>query len=365
MSTDPRTWIADDVDRFARSAPPADIVELLLELAANPDEEALRVMRLFLGASHEKGGLTAVPAQAAVEILISVGEPGVAIVRDVLVNPPDDRSRRFKWKPALLASLYFASRGDPMPWPRLTAPVPALESLVLSPAAQSAAGQALRDVIAECVVNPTLFRTVAQFIRVGYELNVDDPRVLVEFISDVIRLMAESSIRLSRSLITAFEGLLAAREREEGYQRFLADHPVFLDPLSQRVIPKQTLGTEFATDFAVRRLDGRWLLVEIEKPQDRIFTQAYDFTAEFTHAFGQVLDFQHWVDDNVAYAQRHLDGVTAPRGLLVIGMRETLDERAQSKLERFVDNSARIDVVTFDDLLAGAENLYATLHRAV
>lgn len=68
------------------------------------------------------------------------------------------------------------------------------------------------------------------------------------------------------------------------------------------------------------------------------------------------------MDDNVGYAQRHMDGITVPRGLLVIGMREGLDDRAQAKLRRFSDNSARIDVVTFDDLLVGAENLYATLH---
>jgi hypothetical protein len=166
-----------------------------------------------------------------------------------------------------------------------------------------------------------------------------------------------------RSVIAEYETILATSEREESYQRFLADHPVFLDPLSDLVVLKQRLGTEFATDYAIRRLDGRWLLVEIEKPQDRIFTQAYDFTAEFTHGFGQVLDFQHWVDDNVAYAQRHMDEITAPRGLLVIGMRSGLDERAQAKLRRFVDNSARIEVVTFDDLLVGVRNLYAMLHR--
>lgn len=105
------------------------------------------------------------------------------------------------------------------------------------------------------------------------------------------------------------------------------------------------------------------MLVEIEKPHDRIFTQAYDFTAEFTHAFGQVLDFQHWVDDNVAYAQKHMPLITAPRGLLVIGMRSDLDSRGEAKLRRFADNSARIDIATFDDLLSGGRNLYRNLHR--
>ena len=127
--------------------------------------------------------------------------------------------------------------------------------------------------------------------------------------------------------------------------------------------PKQRLGLEFATDYAIKRLDGRWLLVEIEKPHDAIFTRNYDFTAQFTHAFGQVLDFQHWVDDHVAYAQDQMPGITAPRGLLVIGLRSVFDQRAAAKLRRFVDNSSRIDVVTFDDLLTGARNLYDNLHQ--
>jgi hypothetical protein len=47
-------------------------------------------------------------------------------------------------------------------------------------------------------------------------------------------------------------------------------------------------------------------LVEIERPQDKIFTTSDDFASRFTHAFGQVLDFQQWMDRNVAYAQELL-----------------------------------------------------------
>lgn len=54
------------------------------------------------------------------------------------------------------------------------------------------------------------------------------------------------------------------------------------------------------------RHDGGWTLIEIERPQDKIFTTSDDFTSRFTHAFGQVLDFQQWVDQNVAYAQELL-----------------------------------------------------------
>jgi len=42
---------------------------------------------------------------------------------------------------------------------------------------------------------------------------------------------------------------------------------------------------------------ARCQLVEIERPQDALFTRANDHMARFAHAFGQVVDFLHWVGD--------------------------------------------------------------------
>jgi hypothetical protein len=90
---------------------------------------------------------------------------------------------------------------------------------------------------------------------------------------------------------------------------------------------------------------------------DRIFTASNDFTAHFTHAFGQVLDFQQWVDSHGEYARHLLPGISSPRRLLIIGRRSELTEENSRKLQRFTDNSMRIDVMTFDDLLGNAASL--------
>jgi hypothetical protein len=163
--------------------------------------------------------------------------------------------------------------------------------------------------------------------------------------------------------LNEYASLIAADVEEERYQRFLTEHPALLDPLASRVVPKLRLGTEYATDFAVQRHDNRWLLVEIERPQDRVFTKGCDFSARFTHGYGQILDFQSWVDDNVAYAQKTMPNIIIPRGLLVIGRRAGLSEREAVKLRQLVSNSARIDVVAFDDLLRQATVVYENLHR--
>jgi Domain of unknown function (DUF4263) len=182
--------------------------------------------------------------------------------------------------------------------------------------------------------------------------------------AQVIRLLSEASIRLTPATIDEFETLIGAARKEIQYQRFLERHPVLLDPLAAEMIPHQRLGVEYATDFALRRHDGGWTLIEIERPQDKIFTKSDDFTSRFTHAFGQVLDFQQWVDQNVAYAQELLPAITAPRGLLVVGVRQALSPRQAKKLKQFSENSRRIEIMTYDDLLARGRQLYASLwHR--
>ena len=164
--------------------------------------------------------------------------------------------------------------------------------------------------------------------------------------------------RLTPAVMDAFETMVDADLPEEEYQQFLAAHPVFLDPLAAEVVPKQRLGIEHITDYAVRRHDGRWILVEIEKPQDPVVTRANDLASQFNHAFGQILDFQRWVDAHGEYARELMPGIVAPRGLLIIGRRSALTTEAQDKLRRYVLNSATIDVLTFDDVAANARNLY-------
>lgn len=118
-------------------------------------------------------------------------------------------------------------------------------------------------------------------------------------------LATHGMLALSARMVRQFSALLQEDASEKAYQDFLAEYPVFLDPVAAEVMSQKPLGVEFKTDFVVRRHDYEYLVVEIEKPQDRIFTQKGDFTAPFFHAFGQVLEFQAWVDQHVAYAREH------------------------------------------------------------
>lgn len=179
----------------------------------------------------------------------------------------------------------------------------------------------------------------------------------------VMQIIRDSSIIVTQDLIDNFRMLIGASLAEADYQAFLESYPVFLDPLAAEILPRAKLGLEFVTDFVVRRHDSRYIAVEIEKPRDRIFTRGNDFTREFNHAVGQVIDFQGWISSNIAYARTRFPLIENPTGLLVIGLRSSLDSDQQAKLRRWSANSRSIEAFTFDDLAARAETLLRSLRR--
>jgi hypothetical protein len=124
---------------------------------------------------------------------------------------------------------------------------------------------------------------------------------------------------VSKSVLSDFDHLITIESSEAAYHQYFASHPVLIDPLAAVIISKQQLGLEHVTDFAVRRHDGDYILVEIEKPQDRLFTTSNDYSAAFAHAFGQVVDFEQWVRDHGDYARHLMPGISSPRGMLIIG----------------------------------------------
>jgi len=180
--------------------------------------------------------------------------------------------------------------------------------------------------------------------------------------NEVFQIIRESSIKVTKSLLDEYEQMLSQSLNEEQYQVFLSTNPVLLDPLANRVIPKQPLGLEFKTDYVIQRLDNQYFAIEIEKPQDMLFTKADDFSAVFTHAFGQVIDFLEWVDAHAEYARHLLPGISSPRGMLVMGMRSSFSLSQSAKLKRLSINTPNIEIATFDDILERGRTLYRNIH---
>jgi hypothetical protein len=173
----------------------------------------------------------------------------------------------------------------------------------------------------------------------------------------------DTRLLLNKQLIDEFEYILnRIAKREEDLHKFLFENPIFLDPLAIEIRSKHELGSEFKTDFVLRRLNDEYVLVEVEKSTDKIFTQKGVFHSNLTEAVGQVRDFQAWIHDNIAYARNFLPGIRRPEGLVIIGRRNDLDETMVSRLdEENYSRRGHIKIITYDDLVEQARIIYSNL----
>jgi len=173
----------------------------------------------------------------------------------------------------------------------------------------------------------------------------------------------ESRLAINRYLIEEYETLLASVPKyEREIQDYLIKHPVLLDPLAVQVYDRHSLGDDLKTDFVIRQITNDYVLVEIEKSSDPLFTASDDFTHLVTHAVGQVTAFQTWITDNIAYAQTKLPGIRRPSGLVVIGRSTDLGDRRQRKLlEENFSRRQHVQIVTFDHLLQQAKTIYRNM----
>src|SRR5687767_13568986 len=81
---------------------------------------------------------------------------------------------------------------------------------------------------------------------------------------------------------------------EEELHQFLVDFPVFVPalwPYENTIFSKLTLANQHTVDFAHARTNtpgATWHLIEIERPQDPLFTKAGNPTAKLSHAMRQL-----------------------------------------------------------------------------
>lgn len=354
-----------DIQSFIESSSNFELEEELCRLVADDSPECLSKLGEFLKdrvrSEIAENGTVSVSMDISLprlvaKALLQKGPAGVQLLIRALREEGAD----------VFGDLWWASKGKFAPGPlegylKRETPRPELNRPLTAETIQ-AARDAVNQLMIEARTSPMLLSHILMFLSFSFQIRTIgglDGVGLDEFYD----MMTSGAIKLSKPLLQQFDKMINQDLREEDYQLFLKRHPVFLDALASDVIPKQKLGIEKVTDFVLRRYDNKYILVEIEKPQDRLFTLTNDFTAEFTHAFGQVLDFQQWVDSHASYARVHMPGISSPRGLLVIGRRTNLSEENKAKLHRFALNCISIDILMFDDLLQNATNLYEAILR--
>lgn len=340
-------------DDFAGVEGVLELDRLCRELAEQGTSNDLHALRQLLleraGGTNEKHEVPYVVAAA----LASRGPSGIEELRHLILQAPGHIYRL-----AILETLWSVSQGAVRPKSRQGVQYPPYP--LPSEETRLSARMAFDDYVIESQNDVRSFDILIGAMQVA---SIGAQGELPPLIHGIVRAFRDSSILLTQEIIDEFRVLVAADRPEMEYQNFLELHPVLLDPLAAEMLPRARLGLEFVTDFVLRRHDHRYVAVEIEKPQTPIFTRSNDFGAEFSHAVGQVIDFQGWVAENVAYAQRRFPLIENPAGLLIIGKRSSLDVGKQAKLRRWCANSRSIEILTFDDLAARADTLLQSLRR--
>jgi len=140
--------------------------------------------------------------------------------------------------------------------------------------------------------------------------------------------------------------------RESALQNYLKAYPILLHPSYKIVNSQVRLGAEYVADFVIETYDGNYTLVEIEKPTDRLYLLNGDPSSALTHAEQQVLDWQGWIRQNIAYLRYEANLVmNTPQGLVIIGQRAQMNMDEIRRLnERNLNMRGRLQIITFDDL---------------
>ena len=156
-------------------------------------------------------------------------------------------------------------------------------------------------------------------------------------------------------------------DKEEVIHQWLKDdrHRVFLDPHAQKVWSKLPFGGK-ESDFVVRRGDGTYKLIEIERADKRIFRPSDSEPSQpFNHACQQVRDWKRYIRDNVQTVRNELGltNIDDPDGMVVMGRSADIVAGAAETRWRDLKATSWLDLQTYDELCSSARALAEALRH--
>ena len=195
-------------------------------------------------------------------------------------------------------------------------------------------------------------------------------RPAVEEASATRRLAATGIIQRLEDIVEKFQQLIEqpdVREKNDIHP-FMVSNSFLLHPNPDQILSEVQigLGTEYRMDFLIREADGEYIAVEIENPRHAVVTRGGNISASVNHAVQQVEDWQEWIGQNLPTVQRYYPGISAPRGLVIIGRSNTLGLADRQKLaRRNINLAGRIKIITYDEVIAGARFYVTSLRHAL
>jgi len=163
---------------------------------------------------------------------------------------------------------------------------------------------------------------------------------------------------------TDYKNLIDKSPKEESLQVFIEENPVLLHQFPARLIySKPPILTKFYADFAIVTTRKELVLIEIEKTDTRLLKKNGGISAQLTHAFDQVRDWLHILDEHRLAALDSMnvsrDDVTSVRGIVIAGRDGGYDAQDLRKLKGA--DFGNITLLTFDDILYSLDALVERL----
>lgn len=184
---------------------------------------------------------------------------------------------------------------------------------------------------------------------------------------DILKAMSVMNLKSkgrAEKLVDDYKNLLNNAKSEEEVQKFLNENPVLILPNYEEVMIKPTLSDQYIPDYAfATRRNGRlhWTFVEIENPDKRIFTKQGQFTAQFTQAKNQLLQWDSFISQNILFLKEKFHDLNRPSFYLIYGRNDELDSDNKSIIESEFASNVNRKFSTFDDLALDFKTLLMRL----
>jgi hypothetical protein len=161
-----------------------------------------------------------------------------------------------------------------------------------------------------------------------------------------------------------FRTLLDVDHKEEKYQKFIEKNLVLFSRFhARRIFFKPKILGKFFADFAILDSSHNLLLVEIERPNLRLFKKGGHASQELNHAYEQVLDWRNEFLNHKAAALDVMglkpDQVASVRGVVIAGRSSNEEFNA---FQRHLSQPQReIEFLTYDELVTSMVEISRTL----
>lgn len=176
-----------------------------------------------------------------------------------------------------------------------------------------------------------------------------------------IPLYEQSSLRTIRS---KFKRLLDVAPEEEILQVFIHENPILLHQFPSKLIyAKPPILTSYKADFGIVTPQKELILIELEKTTTRLMTKKGGVAAPLNHAFDQVRDWLHVIDEHRLATLEAMkidrNDVSIVRGVVIAGRDSGYDAQQLRKLKG--SDWGNIRFLTYDDILFSLDALIRRL----